>query len=43
VLMARAFALAIEAGRSGYLAGLMLQRQTASPSTPVLGQPFWHQ
>jgi len=43
VLMARAFSLAIEAGRSGYLAGLMLQRQTASPSTPVLGQPFWHQ
>ena len=42
VLMARAFSLAIQAGRSGYLAGLMQRRQTASPSTPILGQPFWH-
>ncbi|TDN98428.1 MULTISPECIES: thiazole synthase [Halomonas] len=41
-LMAEAFAEAIRAGRSGYLAGLMQQRQTASPSTPPLGQPFWH-
>jgi len=43
VLMARAFSLAISAGRSAYLAGLMQRRQTAAPSTPVLGQPFWHQ
>jgi len=43
VLMAKAFALAIESGRYGYLAGLMQRRQTASASTPVLGQPFWHQ
>ncbi len=42
-LMAKAFAQAIKAGRSGYLAGLMQRRQTASASTPVLGQPFWHQ
>ncbi len=42
-LMAQAFKLAIEAGRSAYLAGLMPARQTALPSTPVLGQPFWHQ
>ena len=43
VLMAHAFSLAIQAGRSAYLAGLMQRRQTASPSTPILGQPFWHQ
>ena len=43
VLMAKAFSLAISAGRSAYLAGLMQRRQTATPSTPVLGQPFWHQ
>ncbi|EPJ54965.1 MAG: ThiG protein [Osedax symbiont Rs2] len=42
-LMARAFSQAISAGRSAYLAGLMQRRQTAAPSTPVLGQPFWHQ
>ncbi|GAB1268792.1 thiazole synthase [Aurantivibrio infirmus] len=41
--MARAFADAIKAGREAYLAGLMLTRQTASPSTPTIGQPFWHQ
>jgi thiazole synthase len=41
--MAAAFAAAIKAGRQAYLAGLMVQRQTASPSTPTLGQPFWHQ
>ena len=42
-LMARAFAEAISSGRSAYRAGLMLKRQTASPSTPTIGQPFWHQ
>lgn len=41
--MADAFASAIEAGRKAYEAGLMLRRQTASPSTPTIGQPFWHQ
>jgi thiazole synthase len=43
VLMAEAFSWAIKAGRSSYLAGLMQRRQTAQPSTPILGQPFWHQ
>ncbi|HMU67309.1 MAG TPA: thiazole synthase, partial [Cellvibrionaceae bacterium] len=43
VLMAKAFAAAIAAGRSAYLAGLIVKRQTASPSTPTIGQPFWHQ
>lgn len=42
-LMARAFADAIDAGRSAHRAGLMIKRQTASASTPTIGQPFWHQ
>lgn len=42
-LMANAFANAIDAGRAAYKAGLMHKRQTASPSTPTIGQPFWHQ
>lgn len=43
VLMARAFGDAARAGRTGYLAGAMAERQTAQASTPVLGTPFWHQ
>lgn len=43
VLMAGAFRDALTAGRSAYLAGAMPERQTASPSTPTLGMPFWHQ
>ncbi|ABC27059.1 thiamin biosynthesis protein ThiG [Hahella chejuensis KCTC 2396] len=39
--MGVAFKLAVEAGRAGYNAGLMLKRQTASPSTPTIGMPFW--
>ncbi|MEJ2625959.1 MAG: thiazole synthase [Pseudolabrys sp.] len=42
VRMATAFRLAIEAGRAGYEAGLMDPRDFASPSTPVVGTPFWH-
>ncbi len=41
--MAKAFADAIDAGRAAFEAGLMHKRQTASPSTPTIGQPFWHQ
>lgn len=41
-LMAEAFAEAIDAGRKGFEAGLMQKRQTAEPSTPTIGQPFWH-
>jgi len=41
--MAGAFRAAIEAGRDAFAAGLMLKRQTAHPSTPTIGQPFWHQ
>jgi thiazole synthase len=40
--MAKAFALAIEAGRKGFEAGLMQERTVAKPSTPELGTPFWH-
>jgi thiazole synthase len=43
ILMAEAFKKAIEAGRSAYLAGSIIERQTAKPSTPTLGMPFWHQ
>lgn len=37
VAMARAFRLGVEAGRLGYLAGIMSERETASPSSPVTG------
>ena len=43
VAMGEAFGEAIAAGRKGYEAGLMQKRETASPSTPTLGTPFWHQ
>lgn len=42
VTMAKAFRLAVEAGRAGYEAGLLGPRDFASPSTPVVGTPFWH-
>jgi len=40
--MAKAFSQAISAGRLAWEAGLMQTRQTATPSTPTIGQPFWH-
>ena len=42
VVMGEAFGKAVVAGRMGYEAGIMQQRETASPSTPVVGTPFWH-
>lgn len=42
VAMAKAFRLAVEAGRLAHTAGLMGPRDFASPSTPVVGTPFWH-
>lgn len=42
VAMANAFRLAVAAGRNGFEAGLMQPRDFASPSTPVIGTPFWH-
>ena len=38
--MARAFRQAVEAGREGYLAGPMGERDMAVPSTPVFGTAF---
>ncbi len=43
VKMAEAFNYALKAGRLGYEAGLMLEREMAKPSTPNIGKPFWHQ
>ncbi len=43
VMMAKAFKSAIDAGRLGYLGGRMPEKDTANPSTPTLGMPFWHQ
>ncbi|MCK7597737.1 thiazole synthase [Microbulbifer sp. CAU 1566] len=43
VLMAESFKLAVQSGRAARNAGLMLKRQTASPSTPTLDMPFWQQ
>jgi thiazole synthase len=40
IKMARAFSLAVEAGRIGYLAELMHARDMAAPSTPVIGRAF---
>lgn len=41
--MAQAFRDAVSAGRAAWCAGAMPPRQTAQPSTPTLGMPFWHQ
>ncbi|WP_096085278.1 thiazole synthase [Agaribacterium haliotis] len=43
IVMARAFKHALEAGRLGYEAGVMPEKDLAAPSTPTLGTPFWHQ
>jgi len=43
VVMASAFSDAIRAGRIAYESGIMPSRESASPSTPTIGMPFWHQ
>lgn len=43
VVMADAFRKSIEAGRSAYLAGPMIEQKSAQPSTPTIDSPFWHQ
>ncbi|PCK09128.1 MAG: thiazole synthase [Alteromonadaceae bacterium] len=43
ITMAKAFEQALNAGRLGYEAGIMHERDLAKPSTPTLGTPFWHQ
>ncbi len=40
VAMARAFRLAVEAGRLAYEAGVMDRQDMAVPTTPVTGRPF---
>lgn len=40
VLMAGAFAKAVNGGRSAFLAGPMIVQETAVPSTPEVGRPF---
>jgi len=42
VAMAGAFADATAAGRAAWHAGAITEQDTAQPSTPVLGTPFWH-
>lgn len=41
--MAAGFAKAIEAGREGYLAGVIAPQENASASTPLIDKPLWHQ
>ena len=43
VRMAGAFTDAVSAGRDAYCAVAMQSEDSAQPSTPVLGTPFWHQ
>ncbi len=43
VSMAGAFADAVNAGRAAWQSGAMQSQESAQPSTPVLGTPFWHQ
>ena len=42
VAMAGAFSDAVQAGRSAFRSGAMTAQESAQPSTPVLGTPFWH-
>lgn len=41
--MAMAFREAIRAGRMAFQAGMMVERNMASPSTALIDTPFWHQ
>ena len=43
IQMAGAFRDAIIAGRTAFEAGIMLERNVAHPSTPLIDTPFWHQ
>jgi thiazole synthase len=43
VAMAGAFADAVNAGHAAFRAGAMQAQESAQPSTPVMGTPFWHQ
>jgi thiazole synthase len=41
--MAESFDVGVKGGRQAYRAGVMEERQTASPSTSIAGMPFWRQ
>ena len=43
ILMARAFANGVDAGRMAYEAGMMREKSLAEASTPTIGTPFWHE
>ena len=43
VRMAKAFGGAVQAGRSGFLAGPMPVQELAIASTPEIGRPFWNE
>jgi thiazole synthase len=43
VVMAKAFAMAVDSGRAAYLSGAMKPQESAQASTPLVGTPFWHQ
>lgn len=43
VVMAAAFAKAIEAGREAYLSGIIKPQENATASTPFIDKPFWQQ
>jgi thiazole synthase len=43
VSMAAAIAKAVEAGREGFLSGVIAKQENATPSTPQIDKPFWHQ
>jgi len=43
VMMAGAFARAIEAGHQAHQAGIIEPQEKGTPSTPVIDKPFWHQ
>ena len=42
VRMARAFGLAVQAGRAAFEAVPIAERSSAQASTPTVGTPFWH-
>ncbi|MFZ4056231.1 MAG: thiazole synthase [Polynucleobacter sp.] len=43
IIMAKAFAQAVNAGRMAFLSGAMTAQDSAEASTPLIGTPFWHQ
>ena len=41
--MAKAFADGVKAGRAAHIAGIISPQDKATPSTPMLDKPMWHQ